>query len=322
MPDHAEAPTKSIQTAQVAANEVLCREHLRLTFEVPALPVAAPGQFVHVGGGAETAATTRAWVGGDGVDAQPQWGGGPLSPLLRRAFSISGLRRGSDGVEVDIIYRVVGRGTQWMSSLKAGDPISVLGPLGRAFPIHAEKRVAYLVAGGVGVPPMLWLAEALARASVKAVAFCGARSADLLPLTLDDGLPAEPARAAMAVAEFAEFGVPAVVSTDDGSAGFAGHVGEAMARYHHAHATPAEDLVVYTCGPERMMRFVADYCAERGIRCYVCMERSMACGMGTCQSCVIAVEDPSDPDGWRYELCCTDGPVFDATRIRWDMGEE
>ena len=102
--------------------------------------------------------------------------------------------------------------------------------------------------------------------------------------------------------------------------GFAGHVGEAFAEYHRANPVAPDDIVVYTCGPELMMRFVADFCERSGITCYVCMERSMACGMGTCQSCVVPVRDESDADGWRYELCCTDGPVFEAHHIVWDCG--
>ncbi|MFQ5473626.1 MAG: dihydroorotate dehydrogenase electron transfer subunit, partial [Dehalococcoidia bacterium] len=76
--------------------------------------------------------------------------------------------------------------------------------------------------------------------------------------------------------------------------------------------------VVYTCGPERMMQFVAGYCADRGIECYACMERSMACGMGTCQSCVVPVRNESDEQGWSYRLCCTEGPVFNAREIIWE----
>ena len=207
-----------------------------------------------------------------------------------------------------------------MASLVEGDVASVLGPLGREFPVFADKPIAYLVAGGVGLGPVLCLAETLAKAGKRTVAMCGARTADLFPLSVNRANP--PAKSASqavpACVEFACHGVPVVLSTDDGSLGFAGHVGEALTEYHRANPAAADDIVVYACGPELMMRFVADFCERLGITCYVCMERSMACGMGTCQSCVVPVRDESDVDGWRYELCCTDGPVFDARRIAWN----
>jgi dihydroorotate dehydrogenase electron transfer subunit len=79
----------------------------------------------------------------------------------------------------------------------------------------------------------------------------------------------------------------------------------------------APSAVIYACGPEAMLRAVARLGLERGIATQVCMERVMACGMGTCQSCVVRVHDSSAEDGWRYRLCCTDGPVFDAREIVW-----
>ena len=198
--------------------------------------------------------------------------------------------------------------------------MSVLGPLGNAFPIQVQKRNAWLVSGGVGLPPMLWLAEALAKARKSTIAFCGARSRDLLPLALTPGsLPSSTASSAeRCVEEFARVGVKAVISTDDGSLGYPGHIGAAMQAYHEANAVATDDVVVYTCGPERMIRFVAEYCVARQIECHVCMERNMACGTGLCQSCVVPIRDESAIDGWRYRLCCTDGPVFSAESILWE----
>jgi dihydroorotate dehydrogenase electron transfer subunit len=66
------------------------------------------------------------------------------------------------------------------------------------------------------------------------------------------------------------------------------------------------------------MRFVAEFCAARDVECYVCVERNMACGTGMCQSCIVAVSDAQDAAGWRYRLCCTEGPVFDAKTVLWD----
>lgn len=240
--------------------------------------------------------------------------------MLRRAFSIAGLARQDNQVELSVIYRVVGRTTRWMDSLRMGSAISVLGPLGNRFPIRPDKRGAWLVAGGVGLPPMLWLAEALRAAGREVVAFCGSRSRELLPLALDERVPlsADATVATLSAVEFVRSGVPVVISTDDGSAGYRGHVGAALVAFHAAHPPDADDLVVYTCGPEIMMRFVAEFCVARAIECHACMERAMACGTGICQSCVVPIRDPGDVEGWRYRLCCTEGPVFSADDIIWD----
>ena len=120
-----------------------------------------------------------------------------------------------------------------MESLVAEQLVSVLGPLGNAFPISDRKPTVWLVAGGVGLPPMLWLAETLQRANKCAIAFCGAQTAELLALTLDPKTPPadDAARAMLCCDEFSRNGVPAVISTDDGSLGFHGHIGAAMAAY-------------------------------------------------------------------------------------------
>jgi dihydroorotate dehydrogenase electron transfer subunit len=242
--------------------------------------------------------------------------------MLRRAFSIAGLRRNANHTEVDVIYRVVGVATRRMEALRPGDRVSILGPLGNAFPIHPNKSQAWLISGGVGLPPMLWLAQRLHANGKQAVAFYGSQTADLLALTLEPGaqLDCDARRATLSAVEFSKIETPVVISTDDGSLGFHGRIGAATAAYHTANPAGPEDLVVYTCGPELMMRFVAEYCLERGIECHVCMEREMACGTGLCQSCVVAVRSESNRDDWRYDLCCRDGPVFEASRVIWDTG--
>lgn len=308
-----------IHCGDVVANHRLCREHFRLSFRVGRFAEATPGQFVHLCPALETNGDDAT---GSGANAESTGGSGAggAVPMLRRAFSIAGLRRAGGGAEIDVIYRVVGTATRWMSSLRDGDRLSVLGPLGNAFPVHPTKPIAWLVAGGVGLPPMLWFAEALAEAGKQTIAFCGARSSDLLALTLStDDPPAQDARRPTTrCVEFARHGAGVVISTDDGSVGFHGHVGAALSAYHDANPVTSAEVAVYTCGPERMMHAVAEYCAGCDIECHVCMERAMACGTGLCQSCVVPVHDETDPDGWRYRLCCRDGPIFDARRIIWE----
>jgi dihydroorotate dehydrogenase electron transfer subunit len=132
----------------------------------------------------------------------------------------------------------------------------------------------------------------------------------------------------MNVEEFAGHGVGAVITTDDGSYGFRGFVTQALERYLDRHfsngAAGGRRPVIYTCGPEPMMKRVADIANTRGIECQVAVERAMACGMGTCQSCCIRLRRDPARDGnafagrdWIYKLACTDGPVFLAKDLLW-----
>jgi dihydroorotate dehydrogenase electron transfer subunit len=279
-----------IDTAAVLSNELVCAEHLRLRVLLREFPHALAGQFVQLSPSAEGAAYANA------------------APFLPRAFSIGGLRRRADGVELDVIYRVVGLATGWMQALRGGDRINVMGPLGRPFRISQEKSDAVLVIGGVGLPPLLWLAEALQAAGKRTTAFVGARSRELVPLHFDDGMNAR---------EFAALNARTVVATDDGSLGFSGTVVGALEDFWAKHPPVASDVVVYTCGPERMMRAAAEACAARGIECQVCMERPMACGVGTCQSCIVTVRCERNPAAHRFALCCSEGPVFSSDQIVW-----
>jgi len=106
-----------------------------------------------------------------------------------------------------------------------------------------------------------------------------------------------------------------VISTDDGSLGFRGYVGSAMAVYHRANPIGGAELVVYTCGPEPMMEAVAEICHTATARCLVSLETPMACGIGICFSCVAKVRQADG--GWDYKRTCVEGPVFDAEQIVW-----
>ncbi|HSW45429.1 MAG TPA: dihydroorotate dehydrogenase electron transfer subunit [Phycisphaerae bacterium] len=291
---------KGIYLARVISNAPICREHFRLTIEVDDFPLARPGQFLHI-------------LCRDPEDIH--WLGGAF---IRRPFSLGGLRRNGGRAEIDIIHRVIGPGTRWLSHLQPGDTVNVLGPQGKPFTIDSGRPIAYLVGGGVGLPPILWLAEAVRDTGLRGIAFCGARTADLLPLTLRPGVTIEPGEPAAAFEDFSRFDTPAVVCTDDGSLGTRGLIPDAFESYLQRHRDQADQATVYTCGPEPMMRAVAAVCEKYNLPCQVCMERMMACGMGTCQSCVVPIRDAVDPQGWRYRLCCTDGPVFDSRQILWE----
>jgi len=185
---------------------------------------------------------------------------------------------------------------------------------------------------------MLYLADKLA--GRQAVAFCGAVTRDLLPLTIlaDAPVPGPDSdEPIMSIAEFSRNGIPSVISTDDGSYAFRGYVTQALEKYLDALLSPRPRVstrlsssqaaslrpIIYTCGPELMMKRVAAIASDRGLECQVAVERAMACGMGTCQSCCIRVRkpDPAKPplpgSDWCWRLACTDGPIFRGADLLW-----
>jgi dihydroorotate dehydrogenase electron transfer subunit len=318
----------------VETNIELCREHFRLRLRVAGrFPPTRPGQFIQLGCRPPAGADDDDALGGEAFDWRPGERIAPTQPelvgpvaFLRRPFSISG--RGDDerGTWLEVIGREVGVGTRWLAQLDAGDAIDLIGPLGNAFEPAASKSLGLMVGGGVGLPPMFYLAEALAAAGWRAVGFVGAQSADLLAVTIAaKHQPDRDGVAGRCVEQFGRFGFDAVVTTDDGTAGMRGLITDGFARHLGALGDDEKaQAVVFTCGPEPMMHAVADLAQAHGIDCQVCLEQAMACGMGTCQSCVVRIEDHANPHGrsesdrpWRYKLACTDGPVFGAAAVVW-----
>jgi dihydroorotate dehydrogenase electron transfer subunit len=313
-----ERPPRVECVSTVIENKLLCREHFRLTLRCDSFPPTAPGQFVQVACRDldRPFAEAREYDWSPGQRLEP--GARTLlepAAMLRRPFSLAGRRETASGVELQIIHRVVGVGTRWLSELKPGDTCHLLGPIGNVFTPPPEGGIALLVGGGAGR---------------KAIAFAGATSRELLSLTITDDAPPPASETSCDplynVAEFASAGVPAVLCTDDGSYGYRGFVTGALEAYLDRWITDNADrmrAVIYTCGPEAMMKRVAEIAMRRQIACQVCVERAMACGMGTCQSCCIKVKkaDPSKPplagSDWCYRLACTDGPVFPADVLLW-----
>ena len=333
------APRRGCFDSVLVENATLCREHFRLTLRLPFFPPSRPGQFVQLACNDIDLVEDieQAWPD-TGFPAVSRVALTDRSAILRRPFSIAGRRETAGGVEIDVIGRDVGVGTHWLSKLEAGAVVNVLGPLGNGFTLPEPGGLAVMVGGGVGIPPMIYLSQAIAAHNaalaadvkpVRGVVFCGAMSLDLLALTRTNDAPPPAATSfdpLYNIAEFGQFNVPAVISTDDGSYGFKGRVTDTLTRYLDAYLTDNADrnrAVVYTCGPEGMMRAVASVAEKGQIACQVCVERAMACGMGTCQSCCIKLKKddaalpPLAGKDWAWRLACTDGPVFESTRIIW-----
>ena len=313
-----ESRSRGVFQAEVLNNRQLCRGHYALNLGLAEFGPSQPGQFINIlcGGDEPPAPVEVDWPEGE----MPKFTGGELAarkPLLRRPISLAGRTDKPDGtVELEIIHHVIGVGTAWLAELKVGDAVDLMGPLGAGFTIIDDRPAAAVVGGGVGIPPLLYLAEALAAAGKDVTAFAGARTEALLPLSVN---PSEPPSQAgwptMCTGEFAARGAPTVVASDDGSIGAPGFIHEPFARW--LAGRDAAELAVYACGPDPMMKAVAGICAAEGVPCQLALERYMACGIGTCLGCVVKVKDDS-PAGWRHELACKDGPVFDARELIWE----
>jgi dihydroorotate dehydrogenase electron transfer subunit len=245
----------------------------RLRLGVPGWPGARPGQFVMLSPGAVT-------------DVRRD------DPLLPRPMAVFRQDSAPGGEpEVEILYKVTGRGTALLAQAQAGERVRLVGPLGQPFRTPAVGERCAVVGGGTGVASIFGLvAEAPDRGSLRVL--LGARSADDL----------------MAGADFERLGVDLCVTTEDGSRGETGLV-----------TAPLERLLdqggigtVYCCGPTPMMRRCAELAVTAGVACVVSLENNMACGVGVCLGCAAP-----RPDG-SYALVCRDGPVFDASAILWE----
>jgi len=236
--------------------------------------------------------------------------------ILRRPFSFSKIEKQGDTTYAELIYYVVGPGSYRMTTLKAAETISIIGPLGRGFWLPKNKTTAIIVCGGFGAGPLLHLARWLRgnHPNIGITVFAGARTADLLPFQTTVERQNIRASRGNWLKDFAELGLESTVTTDDGSAGHKGFVTDALKNRLEQNSDKADETVIYACGPEPMMAKVARLAEEHKTNCQVSMEKRMGCGIGVCQSCAIQCREP-DSQKTSYKLCCEDGPVFDSREI-------
>lgn len=192
-----------------------------------------------------------------------------------------------------IVYRVAGEGTKELSSCRAGDTLSIMGPLGNGFPLKDKK--ALLIGGGIGIPPMLELAKAL---SCEKTAVLGYRDSQTF--------------LAEEIGKYAGL----AVATEDGSVGTKGTVLDAI----KAQGLKAD--IIYACGPTPMLRALKEYAAKEGIECWISLEERMACGVGACLGCVCHSKDVDEHSNVRNKRVCKDGPVFLADEVEMLSTEE
>lgn len=226
-------------------------------------------------------------------------------PLLRRPFSIHRVLHENSGVKgVEILYKSIGGFTRKLSHAVPGDRVDVLGPLGKGFTVSSSIEGAALAAGGIGVAPMVFLAESLLQAglSPSRLAVClGGRTAE-------DVLCRE---------QFQALGLSPQTATEDGSLGEKGLVTGVLERELARNPAGQADRV-YACGPMPMLRAVAELAGRHGRACEVSIETLMACGVGACLGC--AIKDRHHENG--YGHVCIDGPVFEASRLQLGGGDE
>jgi dihydroorotate dehydrogenase electron transfer subunit len=234
--------------------------------------------------------------------------------LLRRPFSFADVTTKDNNTIAEVLYCVVGPATLRMTTLSAGDSVSVIGPLGNGFRVPDGKKTALLVAGGMGAGPLQHLAKILTAdfPGIEVIAFAGAKTTEELPFKRQLDKIAQ--QLEFSLPEFARYGVQSLVATDDGSAGFAGPVTDCFLKWLGKSDSAGESMVIYSCGPEQMLARVAEIAKAKNIDCQVSIERRMACGIGICQSCAVECRVAGSNETI-YKLCCEDGPVFDSKEV-------
>ncbi len=235
-------------SARIKSNKHVCLSFYEIIVEAPEMARSAqPGQFCMV--------------------SVP-------NSYLRRPLSI--YKSGKN--TLSFLYKIVGKGTEVLASLRPGDYIKVLGPLGASYPYKDIGAIPVLVAGGTGIASVHFLASKLKN---KGVLFYGAKTKKEL----------------LCLSEFRKLGWKVFVATEDGSQGFKGFVTDLMKE------KIKKDNIVYTCGPTPMMKKVIETVKDFKLKGYASLEEKMACGIGNCQGCAVKIGD-------EYKMVCKDGPVF------------
>jgi dihydroorotate dehydrogenase electron transfer subunit len=226
-------------------------------------------------------------------------------PLLRRPFTIFNIHRNTRGGRpdgIDLLVKDVGAGTRKLVRAKPGMALDCMGPFGRGFQVNHDLRdeasIACIVAGGVGIAPLLLLAESLKAQHIRPILFYGgAASADLVLRE-----------------NFEHLDIDIIYVTEDGSLGERGLVTGPLNRY--LELNPRKDIRIYACGPWGMMKAVHELAGRYELTCEVSLEARMGCGMGACLGCVVSCRDELGKT--QYLRACIDGPVMDSRRIDWN----
>lgn len=224
-----------------------------------------------------------------------------LEPLLRRALAVY---KAHDARRLSFLYQVLGRGTGALARIRKDDEVEALLPLGNSWTIgDLNHQRAIVVAGGIGSASLFMLGEELKCARVDTTLFFGAAN--------------ERTAIGCGLEDFRSLGLLLSVTTDDGSLGERGLVTEPLER--QLRGGKGAGATIYACGPWPMMKRVAELAHQFKVRCFVSLEAPMGCGFGVCVGCVVAVNTHEALEYGSYKRVCTDGPIFPAQTIRWDI---
>ena len=277
------------QRAEILSNKNISLSHFKMVLKIDGLKdKVKPGQFFHLRPGSD------------------------YDPLLRRPISVH--RVGSQSNIIELLYKIEGKGTQLMSRRSKSTYIDVIGPIGNGFKVPKTQSNFILVAGGMGVAPLVALCDDLARFRKRTITvIIGAKTAELITCTR----------------EFQEVGAKVIVVTEDGSMGEKGLatsvLEDVIERFDVRKTASAitskkaprltigsyvPEVGLYACGPIPMLKSVAVIAKYYGIQTQASLEERMGCGVGACLGCAVKTKKG-------YERVCVDGPVFNIEDLEW-----
>ena len=250
---------------KILSNREIARNIYSLEFEsTPEISISIPGQFINIKVRGENA------------------------PLFRRPFSIARTSEQS----AEIIYEVVGNGTYYLSLLGTGDFLDIIGPLGTGFRIDKNSADVLLIGGGIGLPPLLYLADKLSSYNINPLLLAGFRTKSANYLS--------------------NLNNPVIFATDDGTLGHNGYITDILIEKLNENKYEK----IFSCGPEPMLSKVIEISDEYKVACFVAVENVFGCGTGVCLGCIIENSLKRYTEtGKKYSLACKDGPVFDAADL-------
>ncbi|MBF0590346.1 MAG: dihydroorotate dehydrogenase electron transfer subunit [Magnetococcales bacterium] len=277
---------------RVLFNRPLPGDQYLLRLHAPSLyPLMQPGHFVHLESHA--------------------------SLTLPRPFSVLGVDQ-EEGA-IDLLYKVVGQGTRLMAEWRKGDVVRLLGPVGNPFAVNDPPGRAVLVAGGIGLAPLDFLARHLATINVPTVLMVGSEGG--LPFPVATSRLSWPGEVSpgMALSHLESLGIPSrLASLSEQPGVYRGFVTELLADYLRTlDPGHLSGVTLYVCGPTPMMAAVAHVAREFGVDGQASLEEHMACGFGGCAGCVAPIR--IKPGDWGYRRVCVDGPVFPLLNVAWEQ---
>lgn len=211
------------------------------------------------------------------------------TPLLRRPFAFSAFNK--KRFSASIIFQRRGKGTELLAAKVPQDTIDIIGPLGNTFPIPSVTEKLFLVAGGIGLGPILFLSSVLKESDIPAQLIFGCRKNTLIP----------------ACESFDQ--INPQICTDDGSAGFKGTVRDYLQSISQSLTSKS---IIYGCGPSLMLKACDEFAQKHNLSCWISVEQIMACGIGACMGCVVKVKQAPG-----FARACKEGPVFRSSDIVW-----